>query len=495
MPDLERRHWPAFGVQFPSRLRDLLLQTILANRLDELIFIKEGRGRVRPRVPGCVFMVRRDGEPLVSLGVGYARLPTAAQPNDGDPLPMSENSVVHIASMSKSITAAAVLALFDDWAVMFDQLHALPPAPDHLPTHAELAQLPAVLLPIFGNTWLARRITAENLQSRFPQGWRALIEQAAMASPASGPQFSYPLQQGLLLNVLRGAPAPANAWRPADAMTIYVDLMDRRLQQEAARLGMVLDYAAELHLLPISQFLRHDSGLREETLDDGPESEPVDGGLAIYDLWRRLISVLKDGGAFGGDAYKNSNYTALGALIEAMTELKYVDWVRYRVLNDTRFSLLGRRGEPDMLAAKYYGADFAGSAGVFHSDYTNWSGNGGWYATAAQITDWMHVLYTGAPYGHAGAPIVSANARSWLFGGEAFGPQRPVTDASGRTYTCYEHNGGATVGGGATNGCMGIIAPNDAGKPVYTAFLLANGAIDGTSLYVQMVDTLMRYVG
>ena len=96
---------------------DPQLNQILANKLADLMqTVASFNGNV-PAVPGCVFMVRRDGEPFVSVSSGWARMPTG---NPGsvtvdDHLPMSEETVVHIASMAKSICAVAVAALIDDF--------------------------------------------------------------------------------------------------------------------------------------------------------------------------------------------------------------------------------------------------------------------------------------------------------------------------------------------------------------------------------------------
>ena len=494
MPDTDRPPFlPLFWAAHPHLFHELQLPSVMAHRLRMLMHSvgTAEQGNVPP-APGCVFVVRRDGQPFISLGHGWARAPHGGA--DDDHLPMTENTVVQTASMSKPITATAVLAMFDDWAAMFEQLQALPPAPAALPSGDDRTNLPAALLPISADGRVAARIVAESLQHRFPGDWKALIVAAAQRFQAdsAGPHSSYPLLEGLLMSVLRGFPNRANAWLPADPNTIYVDLIDRRLRREAARLGLSVTYGGDLQLIAVSQFLKQASGMREEQEDDGPVSQPPDGGLATFDLWRRMISLLAGGSHHGGQ-YLNANYTALSALIEAVTELKYVDWVRYRVLNDTRFSMIGRRPEPNMLAAKYYGEDFENTPGVSFSDYTNWSGNGGWYVTAAQFTDWMHVLYSGAPYGHAGRPIVSDLNRGWLFEpGQAFtgGAVRSLIDAAGRHYQGYEHNGGAGVNGGSVSGKMSVIVPNRDGH-VYTAFLLANGPVIAESLFDPMIATLM----
>src|SRR5689334_23084320 len=81
------------------------------------------RTGVLERWPGCQFVMRRDGDLHVDASIGWARAPW----DDDGPAAMTGDSIIHIASMSKPITATALFALFDDWNAIRTVL--LGPAP------------------------------------------------------------------------------------------------------------------------------------------------------------------------------------------------------------------------------------------------------------------------------------------------------------------------------------------------------------------------------
>jgi CubicO group peptidase (beta-lactamase class C family) len=447
----------------------------------------------KPAAPGCIFMVRRDGQPFVTLGRGWARLPIpgASAPPVDEHLPMTEDTVVHIASMAKPICAAAVVALMDDWNELKDGLANLPSPPTAEPPNpVDSSVVPPLLRPLFDDPRLAMRVDTASMQ-RIPAPWRPWVQAAADRERAhpSVPWRASPFQGGLLLSVLRVGGA-------LDGDSLLMDLILPRLRAESAVTGAIVTSTARNLTTTLKTLLWHESGLRDESDTDGVAVEPEEG-LAVYPLWQRVINVLGDGTPFE-QTYRNSNYTILGAMIEAVTEVRYADWVRYRVIGDVaRFPSIERRAAPHALAARYYGEDVgtgdpAALAGTYHSDYTNWGANGGFYVTAAQFTDWMYALYAGLQV-RGGKAIVSAAGRDLLFGARPFfsgGSRLAGPSGGGTLYFGFEKNGGTGVNGGSCNGVLKIFTPQ-AGGPVYTAFLLANGPVKAEDLFNPMFDALM----
>jgi len=476
---------------------DATLNGILAAKLTNLMQTVASFGNNIPAVPGCVFMVRRDGQPFVSVAAGWARMPTGAPGSVtvDDHLPMSEETVVHIASMAKSICAVAVAALMDDWNNLFERLRHLPAPPTaNPPAMIDPDTVPAAIRPLFEQPRLAMRIDGE-LMPRIPPRWRPWVVASANRPQAASipPRHTYPFAAGLLISVLR-------LWDKLTPATPVLRLMHRRLVMEAHVAGLTVVSRADTNLLTLMDLLRHESGLREEDATDGNAAEPADG-LASYPLWPRVINVLNDG-RIQAAGYRNVNFSILGAVIEAVTEQRYTDWVRFRVLGDaTRFPAIERRAVPRALAAKYYPDGFAtlanpAATGVFHPDYTNWSANGGFYVTASEFTDWMYAVYAGLPV-RGGTPIVSGGGRTLLFGADPIfsgGNRLSMVNTAGTAYYGFEKNGGTGVAGGSTNGNLKIFTPQHAGGPVYTAFVLMNGAAAAERFFDPLFAELMAHL-
>jgi CubicO group peptidase (beta-lactamase class C family) len=496
LPQIPRDHLP-FHLPLWMKLGSVL------GKLMRTVTTEQGN---KPCAPGVVFMVRRDGQPFVSLGYGWARIPmppaTTPVPPVDIALPMTEETVVQIASMAKPFCAAAVVALMDDWNEMRDGLANLPPPPTPAPPATiDPSVVPPLLRPLFDDPRYAARIDSASMQ-RIPDAWRPWVQAAADRERAHPfvPWRSDPFQGGLLLSVLRlGAPLTGD--------TKVIDLMKRRLRAESDAGGEVL---GDVNNLPttLRELLMHRSGLREETELDGASQQPPEG-YAVYPLWDRVILLLSDGPTDGLTSghprnYTNSNYSILGAMIEAVTEQRYTDWLRYRVIRDlARFPSIDRRAAPQALAARYYGEDVgtgdpAALRGTSFGDYTNWSADGGCYVTAAQFTDWMYALYAGLQLSD-GKPLVSAAGHALLFGPEAWfvgGNLLHGPSAAGTLYDGFEHNGGAGTSAGTCSGIMKIFTPQAAagmqGGPVYTACLLANGPVVAENLFYPLFNALME---
>lgn len=427
---------------------------------------------VSPNAPGHVFMVRKNGAPWANATRGLARVAApgvAAQA-------MTNDTIVHLASMSKPVTATAVVALLEDWAEMRDAVAAIgtPGAPTVRlrlslplgpPSTVRRLDVPRVLAPLFSNRARARSF----VDGAWPPQIGADIR-SALAYFAEGAQVTPrpdvpPGHLGLLRRVFDGAAVPA--------------LTDPFLPLIRDRLGAGLAVGAGVDAITIADLLTHRTNLNSRAFM-GAAVEPA-GGVAQVDYWAELRQLLVQACSRTPDRrYSNHNYTALTAVIDACSGVRFDDYLTQRLFLDPRFGRIRRRVVDPALGALYYiGTAPNWTGGIQYPDYGNWPGNGGLFATANQLTDWMHALYTRQPVAQVldARPLVSAAGLDRLFGMTGYFaggvPSRPPPPAAAQTR--YQHNGGTTVGGGSVNGNIAVvIGPSGS---VYTALYVANGSL------------------
>jgi len=252
----------------------------------------------------------------------------------------------------------------------------------------------------------------------------------------------------------------------------------------------------------LEQVITHNSALRNGVTDQSlftliPAAnvvQPTDGGQVTADVWAYLLAYLRQP-ADAGPGYKNDDYTVLGGVVVALAGEDYDDYVYGRLFSDPQFTELRRYVTNTAKSALYYSGLGPGfSAGIPFPDFRGFSGCGGFYYTADQITLWLHALYaavsvqrvTGAG---APAPLVSQAGLATLFGTVGYfnaGNPNPVSG-----WTAYVHNGGTGIGSGSVNGQMGVaVAPNG---DVMTVFFCANGSLDGSAPYNAAFPDLVTY--
>lgn len=182
-------------------------------------------------------------------------------------------------------------------------------------------------------------------------------------------------------------------------------------------------------------------------------------------------------------------------VIEACTGTSFHDYATRRLFADPAFSHIRQKVVEPNLGALYYGGPGPNwTGGVQFSDYTNWPGNGGFYASASQLTDWMYKLYERIPVRLDGsddgnvAPLVSATGHDNLFGTTGyFTLGRSTIDGgpAGARFR-YQHNGGTGGNGGSVNGNLAIIV--SPGGTSYAALFVANGDLDADKAFNKAVD-------
>jgi CubicO group peptidase (beta-lactamase class C family) len=442
---------------------------------------------VEPNAPGYIVFVRKDGSEWANATRGLSRAPLPGI----SALAMTNDTIINLASMSKPITATALVAMIDDWTAMRDALAAIgtPGAPTR---HIQVAHwrflskalvdvdVPQVLAPLFAN-----KQRAFEFLSLLPASVSSAVRDAlalfandftTFVSIAPAVPAGY---FGLLRRVLQGMAVPPYH-------SPFLPLIQSRLRAGTTA-GLGID-TITIHDLLTHQtmFLRNDPSDLDPTQHTPAEmaavahSEPA-GGVATFDLWGFLSLLLRENGGESGRQYHNNNYTLLSAVIEACTETTFDDYVTRRLFSDPRFNNIRRRVvDPNRAAFYYQGTSPNWTGGTRYPDYSNWSGNGGFYATANQLTDWMHALYTGESLVNASgsAPLISPAGRTNLFSVTAYfsGGVATRTDGPPAANIRFQHNGSTSVGGGSVCGNLAII--DSPSHTIYTAFFAANGNLD-----------------
>ncbi len=457
------------------------------------------------KVPGWVFLVRKNGVGWAHSVRGLARLPGPGI----SPAPMSLDTILHIASMSKPICATALVAMIEDWGRIQKAITGLRTGatipkspftfvlnePGQPSRQVASFSVPTVLAPLFSDRGVARELVSANLLGSVATdpgvsaivafaNWNALTVTPAPVVP--------PGHLGLLRRVLSGEGPPAYT-------TPFLGLIQARLSATAASVGGAVQIATGVNLITLDQLLRHrtnlQGGLWDRTMSSVPgwaEAQPDEsGGQATFRLWPYVLLHLRQALATATTGYLNDNYTMLGAVIEACTETTYDRFVEQRLFSDPRFSTIRRRVVAPANAARYYqGAAPLFTGGVAFPSYTGWSAAGGFYATANQITDWMHVLRSREPVRQVtgNSPLLSPASVATLFGSTYF--SGGGTDTLRGTVTSHRHNGGTSVTGGSVNGKLSIL--DGPGASIHTAFFAANGSLGGDAAFDPTMDELVQ---
>ena len=463
------------------------------------------RDYAEAHAPGYVFMIRKDGAPFADATRGFARVAGPARA-------MTNNTIVHLASMSKPITATALVAMIDDWTAIRDAVAAIgQPGADmtgltlavpgplkHQRPILHGVEVPAVLAPMFVDSATAASFLGGPLPESVGDAVRQGLQQVAQGALASPPPVVPPGHLGLLRRVLHGVAVP-------DYSSPFLPLIRARLEGRLSKKGAI---APGVEKTTIEQLLIHqtvfvnadgsdrqlDPSLHSPQAIAAVQSSEPSGGLATYDYWgfmRLLLSEPYYHTAFRH--YSNHNYTLLTMVIEACTETSFDHYVTQRLFADPRFSHIRRRVvEPNLGALYYQGSRPNWTGGVLFSDYSNWPGNGGFYATASELTDWMHALFAGLTLTGNGddAPLITATGLSNLFGTRAFfsGGIATRDDGPAATRICFQHNGGTGGNGGSVNGNLAIFVPPDGA--VYSALFVANGNLDADRAFTQALRYL-----
>jgi hypothetical protein len=360
------------------------------------------QGVIGTNAPGWVLLIRKDGVEWINVTRGAARIEAA----DTFARAMTNDTIVHIASMSKPITATALVAMLEDWGAIGDAVGAIGtggaptqtlrievppqwrwrwfPEPffwewlwEWLPGAVSFVDVPVVLAPLFSD----RNRAAEFLSSGLPantspdviNALRAFAQDNARVSP---PPVSPPGHFGLLRRVINGESVPAYT----DA---FLPLIRNRLGS-AFTSGTGIDNIRLVDLLLHETDLNHGltQGLHTAAEMATQTTTEPSGALATNDYWGFVAALLSEPGnrqaaAWPGQFYSNNNFTVLTTVIEACTDAKFDDFVVRRLFFDPRFSGIRRRVVDEDAGAYYYtgnGPNWTG--GLPLADYSSWPGNG-----------------------------------------------------------------------------------------------------------------------
>ncbi|MBL8517784.1 MAG: serine hydrolase [Betaproteobacteria bacterium] len=378
------------------------------------------------RVPGCVFHVTRNGMPYADGSFGWARLPNQT---DGA-LPMSSETLVHVASVGKLICAVAILRLIEEW-----------------------------------NAILALSVVDASGRRTFPglvdPTDRRLVDTVLQSgAPIDLDSAAYPLVEPLLDTALIASFGPNYPGANVASITL------RQILSHQSSFSMSYS-EADL------------GGLSKAAVEFEPQGE----GQSLINLSKVLTAFLKQD-ATAAPAYNNAAYTVLGGVVEAVTGRPYTTWTRSRLFPSAQFDDLTRRVIDRSRAARYYSRDgFSFGQGTYHPDYTSFSAAGGWYVSARALCEWLDAVMEKRVF--AGRPILHDPERLMTelpgVGGYRLG-----------RLGGFNKNGGTGVGGGATNCRVAFL--RGYGRERVCAFVQVNAEADADQVLDLGLDALREHL-
>jgi hypothetical protein len=414
---------------------------------------------------GYSFVARLDGAAYADASNGFAVDATQA---------MSHNTILHLASCSKVICHAALLAMIEDWTALAAAVAAagrtpsttspswatvelvsltVPPStkipqvpkpgtPPPPPPHEIAAQVPTWILPVLASRTLAQAFQSAALGSLVPitvadaiAGVAAGTAVVSMSQQLGAHAVPVPGYLGFLTQIEAGVPVPTMS-------TAFMALLSKRLQATYAQLkptlpypfpaaapGVDAPYGVGAPTFTLAQLVDqtttlHMDGLSQNILTAIPAANGAQpaGGTCAFDVWAFVLGVLMDapspnpGLAF---QYNNNNYTMAGAVIAECTGMEYGAYAAQRLFCDPRFSTITPGPGPAPVTL-YYNTTPTFGPGVEACNYTgNCSGAGCFFASAEQFTDWLSAAYSCDPsvksWSGSAAPLLSATDSAALF--------------------------------------------------------------------------------
>jgi CubicO group peptidase (beta-lactamase class C family) len=415
---------------------------------------------------------------------------------------MTPDTIIHLASMSKSITSTALVAMKEDWQAIADlvaQLKAgqsvphttyslqIPFNPGHPPPPPAPFDFPDVLAPLLVDRSFRSEMQSAGALNGMPFSVTAVFRRFDLVGPftLSPTPAIMPWHAGLLRQVLTGVPVIDydQKFLPLFKHDIDIDhevgngVFDITIRQLLNHKTYLFGIHDALHSADEqAAYANHQPALT------GLPGPGVPTPIATIDNRAQVKALLREGGGpFPAGSYQNWNYSVVGRIIEICTGMNLDDYQNARLLADPRFANIRRHVVDPAAACLYYGGPGpAFTGGVTFPDFSQWGGAGGFYGPASQLTDWLYALAARQPVSglNGVAPLVSAAGIDALFKGGMFfsgGGARPIP---GGKSVGYEKNGGtglsdpATGKGGAANGKFGVyFGP---GSAIYTVFFGAN---------------------
>jgi len=409
-------------------------------------------------VPGCVFLVTRNGQPYADGSFGWARMPGAP---DG-PLAMSTSTLVHTGSVGKLICAVAVVKLIQVWNSIIEHSMKLQPLSG-----------PARWRPRPGFVVAPEDLALQ--QQAYHHGAKISLDTKA-----------YPLLENSLdTSLIAGYRA-----RPTNNSYPGAHVRDITIRQ-------LLDHTSSVSGLKPNgsyrdDFLDADLGGRTRSQ---VVLEPSDDSACVYDLKTVTTALLRlDTPGDSQIRYSNSAYTVLGALIESATGRPYTEWARSKLFAEARFDDIRRNALPAARRARYYWKPSPGASsfqvGNLHPDYTQFSASGGWYMSASAFCDWFECIMQKSPINGLVVLDHPEDLVTGVFGNSA-GLGLDSSLNAGRLRGATK-NGRALPGNGHTNAAFACF--RGVGDERVTAFVQANAGIDATPLLQAGLAALKPYL-
>jgi CubicO group peptidase (beta-lactamase class C family) len=327
---------------------------------------------------GWIFYARKNKRPLAVAGHGKARRAAV----DGlPPLNYDENTLVHVASVSKLICAAAVLRLIEDWNEIFKQTavqpsglrkYVGPPRPE--------------------DSFLISRVEEVGRALSIDDRFYDLIEPFLVWRTSILPDILNPNHSSVTIEVRFTSPG--------------VGVRD----------------------VTILELLTHRSGLTGQRRDEGLARmnaqygfentdifiEETSDNVCFFDMVKSCAVVCAADVGPKDEIYSSYGFDLLTGFVQFNTGRNFEEWAKEKLLSHSRFDDIAKRPVDPARAAYYYNSSDSSSApGVFHPDYRNFSSTGGYYTSARAICDWVEAVMTNEVFGDRpilkdSAPILAA---------------------------------------------------------------------------------------
>jgi CubicO group peptidase (beta-lactamase class C family) len=396
------------------------------------------------KLKGWIFYAQKNKQPLAVAGHGLAR----RVPVDGLPArAYDENTLVHVASVSKLICAVGVLRLIEDWNEIFQQTTVQPSGRRSYvgPSRS-------------GDEFLIARVEEVGRAISIDDKYYSLVE-------------------------------PFLVWK-ADFFR-RPDLSMTTIEVRFSTPGLGVQNVT------IKELLQHRSGLTDDKKKEGQARMASYGGfedvdifdevtadnMCFFDLVKACVVVCAADVGTKDGVYSNVGFDLLSGLVQFNVGCNFEDWARKKLFPDARFDDIAKRPVDPARAAYYYGESDGGAAlGVFHPDYRHFSFTGGFYTSPRAICDWVDAVMTDENFN--GRPILK---NSSLLLSEFLGCDKIDLGF----ITGLAKNGGASPRNGHTNARIGWL--RGFGKERVTVFFQSNEPIKADPALALGLHSIRRW--
>lgn len=369
---------PALPVQPPPPETDAL-------RAFRWVFLREVHARLSGRAVGWALSIFRDGQEVAAAGHGHARAPWEQQAPDVSATP---DTRVHLASVSKPITATGFFALMEDWNRAVATVSAI--------TGLSLPQPWEVVYARLLRRAIERWLREHGLPFGFPPDLLTLTPEEVLR----------------LNDELDGL--PLSLVMRASTRGFHLDV-DRTMQELLG--NRVSGIAPAPGQVTVRKLMRHESGLSYADLPS-PRSDA--------DIWSNVAAILSR--PLVTPVYENGNFFMVRVLIEHLSGETYMQLMRRRVFGRAGVSRISCRND-DPLPTLYYAPAIFNAAeekggplpGDSWGDMEYESGGYGLYASPREVARLFDAIHRDVVLKQASREQMHGERLGWWTGDDGYG--------------------------------------------------------------------------